>query len=642
MLVYSLLSSMKIVRLLLIIILIPNPLLVVAQRSAIDSVLRIITAHKDDSIGVNALNELGTLYYQKGDHDSSILAHRKALSIANLYGYRHQIYDAYQGISLSLLWQAKYDSAKLYLLKAEFSAKENKDYSSLATIYNSLGNIFVQEGNKAEALKNYIQTAKIQDSILHDPLGQSGALANIGNIQYQMGNLDKALSYARQAQEISATNSLGKNLAYTSQLTGRIYRKQKKLDEALIEYERALKQYLKMGFRREASETYLGIGNIYFDKNDFNNAQKNYKVALEISKAISNVSMLGMTYSAIGITFQNLKNYQSAILYVDSAYVAAKKINDQYTVLDAYEVLSQIYASEKKYKESLSYFQKFADLKDSLNESENKAIVEELEIRYQNEKKAAEVELLKSEQELQSVLLSKQRANLTITIVLLISVIIISTLLINRYRVMNRMKRQAELESMRQNIARDLHDDIGSTLSSINIMSQLAMKETGNSSVQLQKIAAYSSTMMESMSDMVWSISPRNDSLEQMVVKMKEFAAEILEPKNIQYDFSTDQSLGTISLDVEKRKNLFLIFKEAINNAAKYSEASNVDIHITRENGSLSMFITDNGNGFDTNNTATGNGLNNMRARAQAMKGRWQHHSEPGKGTSIAVKIPLT
>jgi two-component system sensor histidine kinase UhpB len=86
--------------------------------------------------------------------------------------------------------------------------------------------------------------------------------------------------------------------------------------------------------------------------------------------------------------------------------------------------------------------------------------------------------------------------------------------------------------------------------------------------------------MMENMSDIVWSINPKNDLAEQMVFKMKEFAAEILEPAGINYSFQVADSVDTLKLDSEKRKNLFLIFKEAINNAAKYSDGTQVTINL--------------------------------------------------------------
>lgn len=197
-------------------------------------------------------------------------------------------------------------------------------------------------------------------------------------------------------------------------------------------------------------------------------------------------------------------------------------------------------------------------------------------------------------------------------------------------------------QAVRTKVARDLHDDIGSTLSSINISSQLALQQQGQSAHHLSRIAENSLRMMESMSDIIWSINPKNDSLDQVVIRMKEFAAEILEPKNIDYEFLIDNALLLLTLDVEKRKNIFLIFKEAINNAAKYSEAGKISIVINAEQSVLNLIIKDNGKGFDLASIKVGNGLLNMDMRTLAMKGELKRTSSPEKGTQIIVRVPIT
>ena len=304
--------------------------------------------------------------------------------------------------------------------------------------------------------------------------------------------------------------------------------------------------------------------------------------------------------------------------------------------------LSEYYAVNKQYDKALHYLKKHYQLKDSLEGSSVLIQIKQLEKLYENDKKEKEIALLKKDQDLQSLALSQERTNNSLIIVALISVVVISVLLLNRYRVVNRNKRMLEVEKMRNNIARDLHDDIGSTLSSINIMSQIALQENGNAGTHLKKIATHSARMMENMSDIVWSINPRNDTLEQVAAKMKEFAAEILEPKEITYTFSIDESIVGLKLDVEKRKNIFLIFKEAVNNAAKYSEAGKLAIQLSRVNGSLILSVIDNGKGFDSATVIHGNGLNNMTERAHSMNGRLTQFSEPGKGSSVSLQVPLT
>jgi signal transduction histidine kinase len=649
------------------------------QNRHVDSVLQIVKKHSNDSTGVNALTwlgqytsssdykqsfryfnqalqlsekihfhkataeiyyELGILYHAQGKYDSALFFHRKVLPLA--HKNNNLLSDAYQEVAVTMLWQAQYDSAKFYLTKAQAIAIKNKDYSNLASIYNGRGNIFLQEGNHAEALRNYVLSAKLQDSLVHDPSGESTALANIGNIQYKMGNWDKAIFYMQEAQSIAKKNNLEKVLAYSYQSIGRIYRQQKKLEEAILEYEKALAAYIRMGMKQRAAETYLSIGNIYFDRNNFKDAHHQYTIALQLADEIQNDPLRGIISAALGSASYQLKQYARAFTFTDSARTIGKRINDQYTVLDAYELLAVISKDQHQYKEALANFQQFAYLKDSLNEAGNRIEVEDLEMKYQNEKKTAEIELLKSKQSVQALALSRQRANLIIAVLALISVVIISILLINRYRVIGRTRRLIEMERMRNTIARDLHDDIGSTLSSINIISQMALQEKNGDASHFQRIAQHSSMMMESMSDIVWSINPNNDSWEQVISKMKEFASEILDPLDIQYTFSGEENLQAFTLDVTMRKNLFLIFKEAINNAAKYSTATSINIQLKKENDFIQVSISDNGKGFEVSNGSSGNGLRNMKERANSIRGKLEIKSSPHTGTEISVSLPLT
>lgn len=550
--------------------------------------------------------------------------------------------DAFQGLSVTFLWLTQYDSAKYYLTRSQGLAEQIKDYPRLAGIYNSWGNLHLQEGDKTEALKKYIYAAKLQDSLLNDPLGEATALANIGNVQYLMGNLNNGLEYIKEAQTLAQANDLKNVIAYTSQLVGRIYRKQNKLDEALIEYQKALNVYLQMGQKREACETYVSSGNIHFDKTSFQEALNKYKTALNIAKEISNDPLLGMIYAAMSSTLHQLKRNNEAILYADSAQTIGKKINDQYTVLDSYEILSLIFESQKDYQESLSHFRKYSRLKDSLNEVTNRGQFEELEMKYQNEKKTTEIEFLKSDKALNEANLSRQRALQIGTTVALLSVIIISILLVNRYRVINKAKRLLEIERVRNNIARDLHDDIGSTLSSINILSKVAMVEPGsNTQHYLQRIGDQSTRIMEEMGDIVWSIHPGNDAIDKIITRMREFINETFEPLDITCQFS-EKIEGVFSLDAEKRKNLFLILKETVNNAIKYSQATHIEITLIKIDQSLVLSIKDNGQGFDENKIKAGNGLRNIRERSKEIHGNITINSGLDNGTTLQLIFPIT
>lgn len=197
-------------------------------------------------------------------------------------------------------------------------------------------------------------------------------------------------------------------------------------------------------------------------------------------------------------------------------------------------------------------------------------------------------------------------------------------------------------EKLRAKIARDLHDEMGSTLTSINIISTVAMEEKQEQEKlkqYFQKIKDHSGRMMESMSDMVWAINPVNDNFEKVILRMKEFAAEILEPARINYYFTEEGLLENTYLNLEQRKDIYMIFKEAINNVVKYSSATEVNIMLRRTGNMLRMMITDNGNGFDATKVSAGNGLKNMRSRSEEMGATIKIDSVAGTGTSIAIEL---
>ncbi len=210
---------------------------------------------------------------------------------------------------------------------------------------------------------------------------------------------------------------------------------------------------------------------------------------------------------------------------------------------------------------------------------------------------------------------------------------------------MYRFRQKMRTQRIQDKIARDLHDDVGSTLSSISILTQVAKNQLNISpektQILLNQISENAQEMLENMSDIVWTNKTLNDNFEQLMVRMQEFTAKMLEPKGIEYEFSFDESLKLIKWNAQKYYDFYMIFKEAINNSAKYSEAKKLIISILKEKNMLSMEINDNGKGFDTTHQKLGNGILNMKKRAEQLKGSFVLKSEIGKGTTIEVKISI-
>lgn len=205
-------------------------------------------------------------------------------------------------------------------------------------------------------------------------------------------------------------------------------------------------------------------------------------------------------------------------------------------------------------------------------------------------------------------------------------------------------KLRNNMQQIRDKISTDLHDDIGATLSSIKIYSEVAQKQWAENPQKvlllLNRINLNATSILDSMGDIVWSINPKRDKLDDIYFKMNTFLHEVLDVKNIPFSLNTSVNVKSISLGMNSRKNIFLIFKEAVNNIAKYSEASQVNIILLVENDRFSMEISDNGKGFDIHKTNRQNGLGNMRKRAEELGGTFSITSETGKGTRIYCEIP--
>ncbi|HEY0042280.1 MAG TPA: ATP-binding protein, partial [Flavisolibacter sp.] len=208
-----------------------------------------------------------------------------------------------------------------------------------------------------------------------------------------------------------------------------------------------------------------------------------------------------------------------------------------------------------------------------------------------------------------------------------------------------RVNRLLAVEKIRTRVARDLHDDMGSTLSTINILSAMAKSKMSTDPVKtatyIGKISDNSQRMMEAMDDIVWSIKPSNDSMQRVTARMREFATSVLEAKDIALHFEVAEEVFDVKLNMEARRDFFLIFKEALNNAAKYSKATEVWVNVSLQNKQLSVIIKDNGQGFDVAKADNGNGLGNMHKRADGVHGKLRIRSEEGKGTEVKLTVPV-
>jgi ligand-binding sensor domain-containing protein/signal transduction histidine kinase len=223
-----------------------------------------------------------------------------------------------------------------------------------------------------------------------------------------------------------------------------------------------------------------------------------------------------------------------------------------------------------------------------------------------------------------------------------------------RYKLSEQIKSQQALLNERLRISRDLHDEIGSTLGSISIYSEVAKKRSDkneNPSTVLSKIGTASRELIERMSDIVWSLSLNSENFEQMQRRMRAFATMMLAPRNIRCEFDIDEHSKQIQLTSAQAKNIFLIYKEALYNVVKYADCNSVGVRFRVEVNELIMTIHDNGKGFtpfslgDTKHDDErlgGNGIKNMHVRSDEIQGSLTVDSKVNAGTTIELRTPLS
>lgn len=205
-----------------------------------------------------------------------------------------------------------------------------------------------------------------------------------------------------------------------------------------------------------------------------------------------------------------------------------------------------------------------------------------------------------------------------------------------------RLNQRLRMETLRNRIARDLHDEVGSSISTISIYSKIMHEQVGaidfDNEPLIKKINDFASEIMESMNDIVWNINTKNDAFDRIVSRMREHALQLLEAKNYDVHFDFDESLNRLKLTMEKRREFYLIYKEALNNIAKYAEGKNVWIALKLQHNTIKLTIKDDGKGFEiTNARSGGNGLTNMRHRATTLNSKLAINAAPQQGTEIQL-----
>jgi len=226
-------------------------------------------------------------------------------------------------------------------------------------------------------------------------------------------------------------------------------------------------------------------------------------------------------------------------------------------------------------------------------------------------------------------------------IVLIIAVIGLLVYTFYRYR----LQQFIRLQKVRNRIATDLHDEIGSNLTNISILTNLGKKnlsEPAKANDFLKRISEEVSSSSQALDDIIWSVNSSHDTMEQTVARMRRYAAELFDAANIRYELQLDPVFEEKKLAMEQRRDIYLLFKESVNNISKHAGAREVSIQLAIVHNHLLLQVKDDGKGFDTEKEFNRHGLKGMKARVHKWKGKITVESAEQKGTVIEIRLPLS
>ncbi len=389
--------------------------------------------------------------------------------------------------------------------------------------------------------------------------------------------------------------------------------------------------------------SYQGLGNISFLQKKYDDAIINFKKTISIAKSTNELYMLDVFYGDLSKSYYAQNDLRLASIYIDSSIF--HKGSNLSNKLSAYHLKAKILASLKDYKGSYEALYTRNTIQDSLNRRNVAELTNKLDAAYKAKEKDETISRLEDDNNLAREVNYKDRI---IKYLLSIILLLIAASFMITIRQMKRRKlidEQNAIMAEQSRISADLHDDIGSTLSSISIYSELASKfytsEPVKAQDMIQKISGHSRDLMERMEDIIWSLKSVDQESISIKNRITQYTKDSFAESTISIDIEIDDMVNVIMISNKMRKNLLLVSKEALHNIAKYSNATAMKISMGVDNNTIAFEISDNGVGFDSANSKKGNGLINIKKRIIEMNGNVEIISSLGHGVKIKGNLPL-
>lgn len=630
---------------------------------------------------VMTLNNLSRTYDEIQEFDSSLFYARAATNFMRLHKTGAGIVDkwsmySYGATANAHTGQGRYDSANYYLLKAVLLAEKTGNEKMLAVYFKGLSGIQSQLGNDQKAveygkkavmysrddcrghsialaslagmysrIRDYENADKMADSSIStgrqcnvwNSIGRN--YATLGNSRLQYKDYHAALQYFNTGIRMSLQHKNSRaTLGMLHRRLGEVYQVMDSLPQAKDHFVQALE--MADGDHEMEASVFLALSKLLFKQGDAVSAYK-YVEQYNQFRDLVYTNEKVKTISELNTRYETEKANQQLLLLSKEKTLQAALLNEQRQLLEKERVVKQRqqleidnYALQSEKREQVLRIQQLDIENSRIRQSEQQAMLTNSSVKLQMEQSQKALAMDEAKQ--------KRNWVIFLATAFLVSAII-SFLLFNRYRLIKQMQNTEALIKQRERISRELHDEIGATLSGISMYSHLA-KEQLNDVVNpgmiqsLNIIQQNAGEMVNKLNDIVWLTNPGNDNLQQLMQRLEDYAIQMAAAKNIIVKSNFNELARNILLPAEDRQNIYLIFKEGINNAVKYSKASMLVMTSKQIGSQFIITLSDNGIGFNYAEIKKGNGLENMKHRAKEINAKFSIDTSD-KGTSLTISI---
>jgi len=558
------------------------------------------------------------------------------------------------------IYYANFNSYQLALEeyeKALVLLKDSKADSLKCRLYVGIGNNSKINGNNPKAIANFYKALRLYEKV-GDRFGIADVNANIANIHIQKGDIEVAKEHLRIALKTMERDKTDGFYLTTSHSLANVYGMNGEYEKALALDEEGIRITDSIGSEKIKAMFLDNKANCFMYTGRLDSAQYYFDECLKLDLKIKNKKQIADSYSNLGYLASLKKDFPTAEKLLFKSIDMLKTLKHKPNLSKSYSLLVGVYEQQKKFEKALAIQKEFQKEYKLMIDERKEASLAEFRIIHetqQKERKLAEnkVELLKKEVESR-----RQNAMIIVLSVLVFFVLVVGSLIYRQERLkvsqqrqefqlksaISQIETQNKLQEQRLNISRDLHDNIGAQLTFIissvdNVKYSFDVKDSALGG-KLDNISIFTRDTIIELRDTIWAMNNNRITFEDLRVRMLNFIEKArLAKEDIQFEFSIEDALQDVVFSSVQGINIYRTIQEALNNAMKYAEASEIIIEARLLEDAIKIKIGDNGKGFDLEHIEAGNGLQNMQKRIEDIGGTFEIESQREKGTSITISI---